>query len=107
MSTANPSKRYSTPIHRRLLTGFLLAAVVTTLLEALHLSSSLGDSIRPRTWYLATLYAAAPLVVLMGETSVMTHCGQGGSRTNMHAGAGHDWERSKGTAGQRRVMREE
>lgn len=71
MSTAKPSPRYSSPVHRRVLIGCLIAAIAATVFEALHLSASLGDTIQPRTWYLATLYAAAPLLALLSALGLL------------------------------------
>jgi len=71
MSTATPSPRYSSPVHRRVLIGCLTAAIAATIFEALHLSASLGETVRPQTWYLATLYAAAPLLSLFAALGLM------------------------------------
>lgn len=71
MSATNPSQRYSTPVHRRILIGCLASAIASVLFEAFHLNSSFGETIQPHTWYLATLYAAAPLLALLSALGLL------------------------------------
>jgi len=71
MAITKPSLKHATPLHRRVLIGCLLTAIMVTLLEALHLSSSLGETVRPHTWQLATLYASAPLTALLSALGLL------------------------------------